>query len=543
MFFDLEDYATTYRSTIDPNCVNPNIPKVDNSSLECSQIISTNCVVTAKGFPYLGIGSGETVTSVIEKIKEKFKSLSFSILNLGTGIGLLKSFSGGVLSAKSIKAGNNIQLTEANDTITINATGGGSGGVIIDVTHAQLVAFKNASQLIPGTHYRITDFATMYDQPDFDAAGDAKTSVAAKVGPVEPITVLALKNNVLSREAYQEDFPDDTVGYILEFTTPVNQTVTKGRIVYLKDKFGTETDYDHRNVVFKRYAQPYLNFFPSYKDTSLNSTERKTIYLPFFGRNFKALGYFETFLVGQSDTPFDLPNNVIGSSSNSSLGHLSTNSTFNSLDDVEIVQSRNVFIEMPIYSSRIFIMTDSTLYNYNPSGNNPIINCNIREIRDSYIGIESLTSSTIHSIESANLGRLSISNSQISSIFFPGTVNQNGLPIDSIIIQSSHIGEMNNIKGTSIFRNSFIKTLSDTTFVGNNEIENVRGNNISDIVLKNGEDIKHLNILGDINSVNFSTSTIIYDTTLSKEIIKHPNGLYIKHYDQFGAAVINNVNV
>ena len=113
MFFDLEDYATTYRSTIDPNCVNPNIPKVDNSSLECSQIISTNCVVTAKGIPYLGIGSGETVTSVIEKIKEKFKSLSFSILNLGTGIGLLKSFSGGVLSAKSIKAGNNIQLTEA----------------------------------------------------------------------------------------------------------------------------------------------------------------------------------------------------------------------------------------------------------------------------------------------------------------------------------------------------------------------------------------------------------------------------------------------
>ena len=541
MFFDLEDYATTYRSTIDPNCVNPNIPKVDNSSVECDQLTSTNCVTTSKGFPYLGIGKGETLTSVIEKIKEKFKSISFAIQNLGTGIGLLKSFSGGVLSAKSIKAGNNIVLTEANDTITISATGGGSGGVIIDVTHTQLVAFKNASQLIPGTHYRITDFATMYDQPDFDAAGVAKTSVAAKVGPIEPITVLALKNNVLSREAYQEDFPDDTVGYILEFTTPVNQTVTKGRIVYLKDKFGTETDYDHRNVVFKRYAQPYLNFFPSYKDTSLNSTERKTIYLPFFGRNFKALGYFETFLVGQSDTPFDLPNNVIGSSSNSSLGHLSTNSTFNSLDDVEIVQSRNVFIEMPIYSSRIFVMTDSTLYNYNPSGNNPIINCNIREIRDSYIGIESLTSSTIHSIERANLGKLNIANSRVYQMYYPGTINQNGLPTDRVTISSSDIGTMTDVKGISSFVNSYINVISTITFLSN-IIENVKGNRIENSVFKNAQTIKHLNILGDINNVNFSTSTIVYNTALSKEIIQHPTGLHIKHYDQFGAAVINNVN-
>lgn len=541
MFFDLEDYAAGYRETINPACVDPNIPKVDNSSIECSQVISSNCVVTPKGFPYLGIGSGETITSVIEKIKEKFKSISFTIQNLGSGIGILKGFSGGVLTAKTIAAGNNIQLTEANDTITINAIGGGSGGGVIDVTHAQLVTFKNNNQLVPGTFYRITDFRTMYDQPDFDANGVAKTSVAAKVGPIEPITVLALKNNVLSREAYQEDFPDDTVGYILEFTTPVNQTVTKGRIVYLKDKFGTETDYDHRNVVFKRYAQPYLNFFPSYKDTSLNFVERKTLNAPFFGRNFKALGYFETFLAGQSDTPFDLPNNVIGSSSNSSLGHLSTNSTFNSLDDVEIVQSRNVFIEMPIYSSRIFVMTNSTLYNYNPAGNNPIINCNIREIRDSYIGIESLTSSTIHSIEGANLGKLNIANSRVYQMYYPGTINQNGLPTDRVTISSSDIGTMTDVKGISSFVNSYINVISTITFLSN-IIENVKGNRIENSVFKNAQTIKHLNILGDINNVNFSTSTIVYNTALSKEIIQHPTGLYIKHYDQFGAAVINNVN-
>jgi hypothetical protein len=540
MFFDLEDYATRYRSTIDPNCVNPNIPKVDNSSIECSQIISTNCVVTSKGYPYLGIGSGETVTSVLEKIKEKFKSLSFTILNLGSGIGLLKSFSGGVLSAKSIKAGNNIVLTEANDTITINATGGGSGGGIIDITHANLVIAKNASTLSPGTYYRITDFRTMYDQPDFDSNGDAKTSVAAKQGPIEPITVLALKNNVLSREVYQEDFPEDTIEYILEFTTPVNQTVTKGRIVYLKDKYGTETDYDHRNVEFKRYAQPYLNFFPSYKDTSLNSTERKTIYLPFFGRNFKSLGYFETFLMGQSDTPFDLPNNVVGSAHNSSLGHLSTNSTFNSLYNTEITQSRNVFIEMPIYSSRIFVTTDSTLYNYN-NGTGSILNCNIREIRNSYIGIESLTSSTIHSIEGANLGRLNISNSRVYQMYYPGTINQNGLPADRVTISSSDIGTMTDVKGISSFVNSYINVISTITFLSN-IIENVKGNRIENSVFKNAQTIKHLNILGDINNVNFSTSTIVYNTALSKEIIQHPTGLHIKHYDQFGAAVINNVN-
>lgn len=537
MFFDLEDYATTYRSTIDPNCVNPNIPKVDNSSVECSQIISTNCVVTAKGFPYLGIGSGETVTSVIEKIKEKFKSLSFSILNLGTGIGLLKSFSGGVLSAKSIKAGNNIVLTEANDTITINATGGGSGGGVVDITHSNLVIAKNASTLSPGTFYRITDFRTMYDQPDFDTNGVAKTSVAAKQGPVEPIIVLALKNNLLSTKAEQEAYPKDTIEYILEFTTPVNLTVTKGRIIYRRDEWGNETDFDHRNVVFKRYLHPILQQHLSYKDTSLASIEVKFLQTPTSSK-IKSVGYFSLFNDSYF-SGFDLPNNVITSDAyNSTIDVFTRNCTFKYIIRSEIKRCSNSIIELSLEESILSLVLDSTMY-YQGSGFN-IVNSNISEVYQSTIGVSTILGCEILKIYNVNIGIFNANSSQFS-INDSGILNQIGLPTGSFSITNSKIKDIIDMKGSLTVLNTYLNRLGRATY-SLNTIDNVTGGTMFDCIIKPNQTISDLNILGNLESEDLSASTIIYDTTLSKEIIKHPNGLYIKHYDQFGAAVINNVN-
>ena len=540
MFFDLEDYATEYRNTIDPNCVNPNIPKVDNTSIECTQLISTDCVVTPKGFPYLGIGAGETVTSVIEKIKEKFKSISFTIQNLGTGIGVLKNFSGSVLSAKTIAAGNNIQITEANDTITINAIGGGSGGGVIDVTHTQLLSFKNGNQLVPGTFYRITDFRTMYDQPDFDANGVAKTSVAAKVGPIEPIIVLALTDNKLSSKAYQEAYPKDTIEYMLEFTTPVNNTVTKGRIIYRKDEWGNETDFDHRNVLFKRYLHPYLQTNVSHKDTSLTSLEVKFLYsgLNSNSSGVKSKGYFASFQQGNFG-PFDLPNNVITDLSfDSTLGLSTYNSTFKSIVSSTIQFCHDSILEVSISNSKVNKVNVSSVYSLNNSFG--INTCDIDEIANSIIGVGNVSTSKIKRIHQSNIGEFDSILSEIS-VSNSGVLNQTGLPIDSLSVTNSKIYSIDNAQGSLVIINTYLTKVGDTVF-SSNTIENVKGGSFYDLILKPQEQIKHLNILGNAESINFSLSTVIYDTTLSKEIIQYPNGFYIKHYDQFGAAVINNVN-
>jgi hypothetical protein len=587
MFFDLEDYASTYRNTVSPGCIDPTEPKVDNSSIECDSIVSTNCVVTAKGYPYLGIGYQETLTSVIEKIKEKFKSISFTILNLGSGIGLLKSFSGGVLSAKSIKAGNNIVITDANDTLTINVIGGGSGGGVINITHADLLVAKNASTLVPGTYYRITDFRTMYDQPDYDSAGVPKTSVAAKQGPVEPIIVLALKNNTLSTKAYQEAYPKDSIEYILEFTTPVNQTVTKGRIIYRKDEWNNETDFDHRNVLFKRYQHPIRpTLHISYKDTSLPSAEYKfttnTVQQTTYKN--KSIGHFNRFKDSLGSIPFDLPNIVLNPQSVNIFRELSFDTHSNNLTlmaglNSSFNESTNSLFEVIVSESIIKQSINSEIFRnpINPSNLDSygIHKANINGIFNSKIILEKiyvspyLALSNVYSddfdlmyssvkLTTSDAAPLSgiparkyyfteskawivdLSNSSIemtnSDINIEPSSNLNA------VFSDTKIANMTSCTGNVDFNHVNIGGVSNVNFLDNNFV-NVSGLNFSNIVMKQNAEISNTNILTNFSGINISSANIIYQQG-SKEVIatSAPSTLLIKHYDQFGASVINNVN-
>lgn len=586
MFYDNQEYSAA-KVTVNPTCVDPNKPVVDNVSLACTELISTDCVVTSKGYPYMAIGKGETVTSVIEKIKEKFKSISFTIQNLGSGIGILKSFSGSVLTAKTIAAGNNIQLTEANDTITINAIGGGSGGGVIDVTHAQLVTFKNNNQLTPGTFYRITDFRTMYDQPDFDANGVAKTSVAAKLGPIEPIIVLALTDDTLSSKAYQEAYPKDTIEYMLEFTTPVNNTVTKGRIIYRKDEWDNETDFDHRNVVFKRYLHPIRpTLYLSYKDTSLASSEYKFTTNTVQQKTYKnkSIGHFNRFKDSMGIIPFDLPNIVLNPQSvnifrelvfdthsnnltlmaglNSSINE-STNSLF------EVIVSESI-IKQSI-NSEIFRKTSNPSnldsYGIHKSNINGIFNSKIivdkiyvapylvlyRVFSDDFFliyssvrlttqdlipvsGIPARKYTFVHSDANINDIEDSEIDAEHSKFYIESCISLHAT------FNDCKISEIKSCTGVVSFDHTTIGKIVDINFL-NSGFVNVNGLSFENIILKSGESIVNTNILSGLGGVNLSASNIIYQAG-SKEIIK-PEGstqILIKHYDQFGAAVINNVN-
>lgn len=93
-----------------------------------------------------GGGSGETNTAS----------------NLGTGVGLYAAKVGADLRFKSLVAGSNITFDVTSDSITVNATGGGSGG--IDVSAVDSL----------GSSDTITDVQTLaFDPDEFFYDGDA----------------------------------------------------------------------------------------------------------------------------------------------------------------------------------------------------------------------------------------------------------------------------------------------------------------------------------------------------------------------------------
>ena len=127
---------------------------------------------------------------------------------------------------------------------------------IIDITHADLVTAKNSSSLYPGTRYRITDFQTIYDRPDYQSEYGLSSTIETIYANIDPIIVRAISESELELTAFQESKPLDRLKYILEFTTPINGIETKGRIIERTDEFENTTDFDHPVVLFKRYYVP-----------------------------------------------------------------------------------------------------------------------------------------------------------------------------------------------------------------------------------------------------------------------------------------------
>ena len=127
-------------------------------------------------------------------------------------------------------------------------------GSITSVTYSDFASAISSNGLNVGMLYIITDFMTCYDQPDFDYDGNPITSGNYKTGSVEPIVVLATSNNTISTNAYQPAYPNDRIQYDWSWnTTEVTGNPALGRITERIDDFNNRTDYDHRNILFKRY--------------------------------------------------------------------------------------------------------------------------------------------------------------------------------------------------------------------------------------------------------------------------------------------------
>lgn len=145
------------------------------------------------------------------------------------------------------------------------------------VTHSELVALRNSSQLIPGMKYRITDYTI---RKDFEGTIDNISSDVKYKGQgfVFDIIVTASSNNSLYEEAqaveheYLEgethnpiefDYPKWKLKYTIDNDNPKyswSDPLGKGVIYEMEDEYGNVCPYDFKNILFETDDNVFLTF-------------------------------------------------------------------------------------------------------------------------------------------------------------------------------------------------------------------------------------------------------------------------------------------
>ena len=215
------------------------------------------------------------------------------------------------------------KIDDQGNVITLEG-GGGGGSTLIEKTYSELTTMMSNSELEPGQLYLMTDFQTIYDQPDYSNATTRKTTVVTKTASVDPIILLAISETEFAKEVWRPSTPKHKLEYDISFNqTEVMGAPAKGRITKCIDEFNNETHYDHTVILLKRYESVSgLGIFNSFWDTGFGSTEVLT-----FGAgsvsNKIGDNYYE--LKGG----FAVSNNVLGANSvGNSIGIVSINNTF-----------------------------------------------------------------------------------------------------------------------------------------------------------------------------------------------------------------------
>jgi hypothetical protein len=123
-----------------------------------------------------------------------------------------------------------------------------------EITYSELYSLFTGQTLNPGRFYLMTDYQACYDQPNYDNFSNPIVIGNYKTGNTEPILLLAVSTTGFSPTVYSTLYPQDKITYDISWnTTEVTSSPAKGRITERIDEFNNRTDYDHRNIFFKRY--------------------------------------------------------------------------------------------------------------------------------------------------------------------------------------------------------------------------------------------------------------------------------------------------
>ena len=121
-------------------------------------------------------------------------------------------------------------------------------------TYSQFVSDAGNGVLTPGRYYLMTDHQSCYDQPNYDNTRTAITTGNYMTGNTEPLLLMAVSTTNFSPTVYSTDYPKDKIKYDITWdTTEITNSPAKGRITERIDQYNNRTDYDHRNILFKRY--------------------------------------------------------------------------------------------------------------------------------------------------------------------------------------------------------------------------------------------------------------------------------------------------
>lgn len=127
---------------------------------------------------------------------------------------------------------------------------------LTEVTYSELVNLISGNSLTPMVYYKITDFKTSYNVPEYYVDGTPKNGIQIghQENAVEPIIVLATSTDTISTSAYQPTYPNDRIQYDWTWNqTEITNDTCYGRITERIDQYGNRTDYDHRTVFFNRF--------------------------------------------------------------------------------------------------------------------------------------------------------------------------------------------------------------------------------------------------------------------------------------------------
>ena len=201
-----------------------------------------------------------------------------------------------------------------------------SGGVLYEeLTYDELDALKSANDLNPGQFYLMTDFQTIYDQPDYSDVYTPKAVVVTKAAAIDPIVLLATSTNTFAKEVWRPSTPKHKLEYDFDFKfTEAMNEAAKGRITKCIDEFNNETQYDHTVVLFKRYESVSgSGIYNSFWDTGFGSVE-----VPTFGSG-SSNNRLGTSGFGAGGSFFILGNNTFGDHTTSNtFGDHTTSNTF-----------------------------------------------------------------------------------------------------------------------------------------------------------------------------------------------------------------------
>jgi hypothetical protein len=186
-----------------------------------------------------GTITGSGVYSYLYDIEDVVEELKGTYRDLSANADILSDF---IQALEEYCDDNADRIEEIEDDLK---------NLINSVTYAELSSMIASSLLIPGAYYLITDYATIYKQPE---------TALTMTGSNEPLLVQAQSSTKLKPIAFSPSRPKDVIYYDINNDTALyDWAVSTGKgIIYRRiDQNNNDLPYDFKQIKFRRWAIDY----------------------------------------------------------------------------------------------------------------------------------------------------------------------------------------------------------------------------------------------------------------------------------------------